>query len=116
MIGSDVIRGLRLRTPLVVMSGCKSGAGEVTPGEGLLGVTRAWQQAGARAVAATLWATPDHAGELWESFYKHLAGVPPAAWPDSAGRCLQQAQLEMLRSDSWRSRPSYWASYFLTGS
>jgi CHAT domain-containing protein len=109
LAGPEQIRSLGLASRLVVMSGCSSGSGRKVAGEGLLGLTRAWQQAGARAVLATVWPTPDHRGELLGTFYRN--------WPSrDAGEALRQAQLRMMRSGDWSSRPSYWSAYFLVES
>jgi CHAT domain-containing protein len=115
------IAAWRVRVGLVVLSGCGSGIGEVLPGTGLMGLTRAWLAAGADAVTASLWSTPDDTGELFLSFYKHLRGgaaksngTPPSRYPKAAV-ALESAQIDMLRSGSWRSAPKYWAGYFLFG-
>jgi CHAT domain-containing protein len=63
------------------------------------------------AVVASRWPTPDGAGALFLSFYRHLRAVPEAG-PAVA---LQRAQIEMLQSRSWRSNPLYWGAYFVTG-
>lgn len=74
-----------------------------------MGLTRAWLAAGAHAVAASHWPTPDDDDGLFIRFYQHLRQFPqrgPAA-------ALQRAQIDMLRSGGWRSRSEYWASYFV---
>jgi CHAT domain-containing protein len=76
-----------------------------------MGLTRACQAAGARSVVASHWATVDDAGSIFLSFYRHLRGTPPLE-PAAA---LQQAQIDMLRSKSWRANPRYWSAYFATG-
>jgi CHAT domain-containing protein len=94
---------------LIVLSGCSSGRDEVLPGEGLMGLTRAWLAAGARAVVASYWPAPDDGGGLFINFYRYLREAPqqgPAA-------ALHRAQMDMLRAGGWRSRPEYWASYFV---
>jgi len=94
---------------LIVLSGCSSGRDEVLPGEGLMGLTRAWLAAGARAVVASYWPAPDDGGGLFITFYRYLREAPqrgPAA-------ALHRAQMDMLRAGGWRSRPEYWASYFV---
>ena len=107
------ISALSIRPGLVVMSGCSSGSGKVLPGEGLLGLTRAWLRAGAVGVGATLWPTRDHGGELLQSFYRSLQGIEGGEFRQPPHRALRQAQLEMLDSVDWKSRPEYWAAYFL---
>ena len=57
---------------VVVLSGCESAAGPVLPATGLMGLTRAWLRAGAGAVVASRWPTPDDEGELFRSLYRDL--------------------------------------------
>ncbi len=101
----------RIQTGLVVLSGCSSGRADVLPASGLMGLTRAWLAAGARAVVASHWPTPDDSGTLFVRFYKHFRDTPDAG-PAVA---LQRAQLDMLRAGGWRSYPQYWATYFVAG-
>jgi CHAT domain-containing protein len=94
---------------LVVLSGCSSA--DALPASGLMGLTRAWLAAGARAVVASHWPTPDDRGVLFIDFYKHFRETPDAG-PAVA---LRRAQLDMLRAGGWRSDPQYWATYFVNG-
>jgi len=99
---------MRVPGAVVAMTGCATGAGELRDGAGLLGLTRAWQMAGARAVVATLWPVADSRGEIFSSFYRHLQNSTPA-------EALRQSQIEMIHSRTWRAAPSSWASYVLSG-
>ena len=78
---------------LVVLSACETGLGPVAGGEGLLGLQRAFQVAGARTVVASLWKVDDAATErLMTHFYRNLwqkKGLPPL-------EALRQAQLAIL--------------------
>jgi CHAT domain-containing protein len=103
------VASLRVTGAIVVMTGCDSGSGEVRDGAGLLGLTRAWQMAGAAAVLATSWPVRDSTGDIFASFYHHLRHVP-------AAEALRLSQMEMLNSGTWRATPSYWAPYQISGS
>ncbi|MBZ5584163.1 MAG: CHAT domain-containing protein [Acidobacteriia bacterium] len=101
----------KIDAALVALSGCHSAAGEALPGAGLMGLTRAWIAAGARTVVASRWSMPDEQGALFGALYRKLKSQ--ASW-DSA-RALRAAQLEMLHTPGWRSRPRYWGAYFTVG-
>jgi len=111
LISPYEIAGWRTGAQLIVLSGCNSGEGEVLPGTGLLGLTRAWLTAGARSVVASNWTTPDASGALFHSFYRQMAARPDIG----PAEALHAAQLEMIRSGDWRANPRYWGAFFVTG-
>ncbi|KXJ27502.1 tetratricopeptide repeat protein 28 [Exaiptasia diaphana] len=93
---------------LVVLSCCHSGRGEIKA-EGVVGMTRAFLAAGARAVVASLWAIDDQATmHFMKKFYSHLKKGT------SASRSLQQAMKEMRETEKYKE-PMYWAGFFLIG-
>jgi CHAT domain-containing protein len=111
---------------LTVLSACETGLGAVAGGEGLLGLQRAFQVAGAKSVVASLWKVDDKASrELMVRFYKNLWGNKPL----SKLEALRQAQLWMLREGGKRGLvvveerlkakarvpPYYWAAFQLSG-
>lgn len=124
---SDAVH-IKVQNSLVVLSGCHSAAGAVYPGVGLVGMTRAWLMAGAQGVVASLWPTPDDSGEIFQSFYRELqkgslldrgaakeaAGKHRGQFLRKAAEALRNAQLEMLRTRTWRALPKYWGTYQLT--
>lgn len=108
---------LELTADLVVLSACRSGLGKEVPGEGVLGLSRAFLYAGAAGVVVSLWQVDDEAtAELMIRFYRHLQ--PPAFAGDPA-EALRQAKLELLRGAPGPglnySRPYYWAPFILSG-
>jgi len=97
----EVYESLRLDADLVTLSGCETALGTNYPGEGLIGLTRAFQYAGASSVLATLWNVNDRStSELMTHFYSNLAAGMPQE------KALQQAQLAMIRGASTRQAAS----------
>jgi tetratricopeptide (TPR) repeat protein len=83
-------------TDLVVLSSCQSGLGEAVGGEGLLGLQRAFEVAGARSVIASLCSVDDAlTTRLMAEFYRQMldAHLPPLL-------ALRQAQLKLMRGDA----------------
>jgi len=107
----EIMDRYSLDARLVVMASCESGLGKDFGPEGLLGLTRAFQYAGARSVVASLWRISDRATmTLMKTFYEHLHnGVPK----DEA---LRLAQVGMIESGNpGLAHPLYWAGFQLHG-
>jgi CHAT domain-containing protein len=103
----EVFDSMRLDAELVTLSACQSGLGKEMGGEGLLGLTRAFQYAGARSVLASLWSVGDEStAKLMTRFYRHLRD---GATKDEA---LRAAQREMIQS---QAHPFHWAAFQLSG-
>ncbi len=101
---------LHLDADLVVLSGCRTALGREVRGEGLVGITRGFQYAGATRVLASLWRVEDRAtAELMTRFYSALwkDGLPAAA-------ALRKAQLSLQKERRFRD-PSAWAAFVLEG-
>lgn len=111
LLTPEAIATFRLPGSLVVLSGCSSGQGKAVPGAGLMGLSRAWLLAGATAVIASSWPTPDNTGRFFSSFYSHLHAAKDGSLSQRAALALAQTQLEMQRSSDFTSSPSYWAAY-----
>ena len=113
---------MRLDADLVVLSACESALGRELSGEGLIGLTRAFQYAGARSVVASLWDVADQTtAELMTRFHRHLAtGL-------SKDEALRAAQIELIREsisittangqmmETDASAPFFWAAFQLFG-
>ncbi len=105
------IFNLRLRTPLVMLSACETGLGELQHGEGVSGLTRGFMYAGAPTVGVTLWSISDDAtAELMPGFYREL--MAQEGPPISAS--LRTAQLQLITGGRY-SAPFYWAPFILVG-
>jgi CHAT domain-containing protein len=111
LLSATEIAGMRFRLGLVVLNGCSSGRAAVLPGAGLMGMTRAWLAAGARAVIATRWATSDQTESgLFQSFYGRMPSSSQGQ--ESFAELLRQAQLTELHAGGRRANPALWAAYF----
>ena len=104
------ISGMRLSAELVVLSACRTALGKEVRGEGLVGLTRGFMDAGARRVVGSLWSVPDApTAALMSRFYALLLdeGRSPA-------EALRGAQLT-LRKQRRFSAPVAWAGFVLQG-
>ena len=89
----EIFESMRIDADLVTLSGCETALGQEMAGEGIVGLTRAFQYAGARSVVASLWTVADRStAELMKRFYGHLKGGMPK---DEA---LRAAQVELIRA------------------
>lgn len=98
----------QIHAGLVVLSGCHSAAGAALPGEGVMGLMRAWLAAGAHSVIGSLWDTPDDQGPLFAELYRNLRALGRL----DAGQALREAQMRMIRAGGRFASPSYWGTYF----
>lgn len=95
-----------LHARLVTISACGGAGSRIYSGEGLVGLTWAFQRAGAQAVVAGLWDVPDGAtSRLMGHLYSRLASG------DSPDRALRQAKLAMLAAGSASALPYNWAAF-----
>ncbi len=99
---------LPLRAQLVTVSACRSAGAKTYSGEGLVGLAWAFLEAGAHNVIAGLWdvddaSTPALMGVLYSGLARRL---PPAD-------ALRLAQLDLIHSNSTRSKPYYWGAFQL---
>jgi CHAT domain-containing protein/tetratricopeptide (TPR) repeat protein len=112
---------------LAVLSACDTGLGPVAGGEGVLGLQRAFQMAGARTTVTSLWEVNDNATQqLMQRFYE---GLWNRTKPLTRVDALVAAQRLLLKDASVRSMarsdekedaprrvpPRYWAGFVLAG-
>ncbi|HEX7183767.1 MAG TPA: CHAT domain-containing protein, partial [Thermoanaerobaculia bacterium] len=98
---------LDLAGRVAVLSSCRSASGTVLRGEGVMGIARAFFQAGAHTVVASLWPLRDDDGAaLFDRFYTHLGeGL-------SVAEALRAAQRDRIENGA----PAYaWAGLVVLG-
>jgi len=94
-------------TELVVLSACETALGDIKNGEGVYGLQRALQVAGAKNLIMSLWKVNDEATmELMSLFYTNWVGG------ENIYHAMQKAQLTMLQEDK---PPYYWGAFIMIG-
>jgi tetratricopeptide (TPR) repeat protein len=100
---------LRLKAELVVLSACETGRGRNVQAEGIVGLARALQYAGARSILASQWSVADEStAALMVAFHRNLRASM------AKDEALRQAMLVVKQHPGW-SDPLYWAPFILIG-
>ena len=102
------VMDLDLDADLVALTACNTGVGKNLTGEGVMGMGRAFQYAGTKAVLMSLWSVEDESTNiLTEKYFAHL----------KAGKDRLEA-LRLARQDLRQvgyEHPFYWAPFILVG-
>lgn len=95
---------------LVMLSACESNLGQLSRGDEVVGMTRAFFFAGAPTVVSSLWSVSDDAtAALMTAFYRYWLNDDM-----SKAEALQAAQADVRQNPRWAS-PYYWAAFALNG-
>jgi CHAT domain-containing protein len=97
-----------------VLSACDTGIGELKTGEGVFGLRRAFQVAGARTVVMSLWSVDDQATRAWmralyEGRFQRKLSTADAVHAASL------AVLRARRAKGQSTLPFYWAAFVAGG-
>lgn len=97
----------------VVLSACGSGLGELRSGEGVLGLRRAFQMAGARSVIMSLWDLDDANTQRWIGalYRSRIRGATTAGAVRAASREILRARREAGLS----THPFFWGGFIAAG-
>lgn len=93
-------------TDVTVLSACETGLGDIVNGEGVLGLSRAFLQAGSKSLIMSLWEVSDTATrDMMIAFYTNylIHGFPKE-------KALHQAQLEIMET---HEHPYFWGSFVI---
>ena len=97
-----------------VLSACDTGLGEIKAGEGVFGLRRAFQIAGAHTVIMSLWPVEDRAAGTW---MRALYEGRLVRKLDTAN-AIREASLTVLhqrRARGQSTHPFYWAGFVASG-
>lgn len=97
----------------IVLSACDTGLGPIQAVEGVQGLRRAFEKAGAGTLVMSLWAMEDQATSDWmrRLYRSRLDG---AAWPEA----LRHASLSLIaarRRAGLSADPYFWGAFVATG-
>jgi CHAT domain-containing protein/Flp pilus assembly protein TadD len=108
LLETNEIVQLKLNSDLVVLSSCNSGLGPIDESEGIIGMTKAFYEAGAKSVIVSLWPVNDeYTAKLMDLFYQNLiSGM-------NKSEALRQAKIEFIKKYS--ANPYFWSAFILCG-
>ena len=96
-------------TQLVVLSACDTGQGELSVGQGVYGLRRAFLVAGAETLVTSLWQVSDAAtGKPMTLYYQKLLKEK------KGGFAAMQEAMKQMRTQY--KHPYYWAPFLVIGS
>jgi CHAT domain-containing protein len=97
---------LTLNAKLVALSACETGLGNISLGDELTGLSRAFLFAGSSAVVVSLWSVADYpTALLMSNFYRYL-------WDHPMQEALTLAQRDVIKVFP---QPVYWSPFILIG-
>lgn len=115
ILTAEEVASLNLEdTEWVVLSGCETAVGDVRAGEGVLGLRRAFEEAGARTLIASLWPVDDLDTREWMTALYRARFVDRKGTAESV-RAADRKRLETRRAAGQSTHPFYWAGFVAVG-
>ncbi len=104
------VMDLKLHAEMVALTACQTGLGENIAGEGILGMGRAFQYAGAKSVLMSMWSVDEEASvDLVATFFRLLSAG------ESKLEALRGARRKIRADHPDYQHPFFWASFILAG-
>ena len=104
---SEIVQ-MNLNSDLVVLSSCRSGLGKMDEAEGIIGMQKAFFDAGANSIVVSLWDVNDkYTSYFMKDFYNYLSegyNKPEA---------LRKTKLDFAKKYS--ANPYYWSAFVFSG-
>ncbi len=105
------IYNLKLKSDMVVLSGCNTGSGKLQKGEGVMSLARAFLYAGCPSIIMTLWNVEDvSSSAIMIEFYRNLKN---GYTKDEALRRAKVSYIE--QADPLKAHPYFWLGYVSIG-
>jgi CHAT domain-containing protein len=115
ILTAEQIAGINLAgVDWAVLSACNTGVGEIKVGEGVFGLRRAFQVAGAKTVIMSLWPVEDETTRQWMAtlYREHFLNGK------DTGESVRAASLHILRERRAKhqsTHPFYWGAFIAAG-
>jgi CHAT domain-containing protein len=104
------VSALNLRADIVTLSACETGLGKIVQGDGVVGLARAFAEAGANRVSVTLWQVADEQTKKFMiSLYRRVIKERK-----SFALAIAETKREFIRSKKFND-PYFWSSFVLYG-
>jgi|GEM_PF-1025140 len=104
---NDIVK-LKLNSDMITLSSCSSGLGRIDESEGIIGMVKAFYEAGAKSVVVSLWQVDDkYTADFMTLFYKNLSDGMDKS------EALRQAKIRFIKNYS--ANPYYWSAFVLSG-
>ena len=115
ILNAEEIAGLNLQgTEWAVLSACDTGLGQITAGEGVFGLRRAFQIAGVHTIIMSLWSVEDRSTRDWMKALYEARLTKQVDTPDA----VRSAGIQVLaqrRAHGQSTHPFYWAAFVAAG-